>query len=104
MGSVGFSAISSNLKKSLFLKKIFYRNQISTVLPGSSSSGSSSSSLSHFSQAHLMSLKASLSTLFLGSNDLTEVEPEFFNGFRRLDKLNLDSNLIKELRVYDLPR
>jgi len=51
-----------------------------------------------------MSLKATLGTLFLGGNDLTEVDPEFFAGFRELLKLSLDSNLISKVERHSLPR
>ena len=38
-------------------------------------------------------LKETLSTLFLGDNDITELPSNFFNSFRRLLWLNLDDNL-----------
>ncbi len=40
----------------------------------------------------------------MGANDITEIPQNVFADFRRLLKVNLDENLIKELKPYALPR
>ena len=48
-------------------------------------------------------LKDTVSTIFLGENDLTKVPPSFFKSFRRLIWLNLDKNHLKEVEPGSLP-
>lgn len=48
-------------------------------------------------------LKDTVSTIFLGENDITQVPPTFFKSFRRLIWLDLDKNHIKEVAPGALP-
>ncbi|QQP52284.1 Uncharacterized protein FKW44_004393, partial [Caligus rogercresseyi] len=48
-------------------------------------------------------LKATVSTLFLGGNDLKEIPPYFFSTFKNLTWLNLDHNHISNIPGNSLP-
>ena len=48
-------------------------------------------------------LKDTVSTIFLGENDITRVPPTFFKSFRRLIWLDLSKNHIREVAVGSLP-
>ena len=51
----------------------------------------------NLTDSYYLNFRSTLTTLFLGENQLTSLPHDFFSSFKRLLSLNLDTNHIREV-------
>ena len=56
----------------------------------------------NLTDSYYLNFRSTLTTLFLGENQLTSLPHDFFSSFKRLLSLNLDTNHIREVAPHSL--
>ena len=79
------SMLFGNVESSLLIVFLCFRNQIVNL-----------------TDSYYLNFRNTLTTLFLGENQITTIPNDFFSSFKRLLWLNLDNNHIREVSSHSL--